>query len=156
MNPPRGAERWMRRALVLAEQASEEGEVPVGAVILKNNVVVGEGYNRREKDIDPTAHAEMIAIRRAAQTLRTWRLEGCTLYVTLEPCIQCCGAIVLSRIRRLVYGAKDPKAGAVHSLFQLLDDPRTNHRVEVHGEFLAPECGELLSTFFERLRKSSR
>ena len=146
-------ERWMRRALELAGLAAVEGEVPVGAVMVRNNVVIGEGYNRREKDCDPTAHAEMIAIRQAAQTIRTWRLEKCSLYVTLEPCIQCCGAILLARVPRVVYGADDPKAGAVRTLYQLLNDSRLNHTVQVQSGLLAGECSAALSIFFEGLRK---
>lgn len=144
--------RWMRKALDLARIAGGEGEVPVGAVIVRNNVVIGEGYNRRELDLDPTAHAETVAIRQAAQTVRSWRLEDCALYVTLEPCVQCCGSILLARIPRLVYGASDPKAGAVDSLYRLLEDTRLNHRVKVESGILAPECGELLTEFFGRLR----
>jgi tRNA(adenine34) deaminase len=142
----------MRRALELAQLAAAEGEVPVGAVIVRNNVVIGEGYNRREMDCDPTAHAETIAIRQAAQTTRTWRLEKCSLYVTLEPCIQCCGAILLARVPRVVYGAEDPKAGAVHTLYQLLNDSRLNHRAQVESGLLAEECSAVLSAFFEKLR----
>ena len=147
------SERWMRRALELAGEAADQGEVPVGAVILRNNVVVGEGCNRREIDLDPTAHAEMIAIREAAQTLRSWRLEDCTMVVTLEPCLQCAGAILLARIPRLVYGADDPKGGAVRTLYRTLEDERLNHRVEVEPGVLAEECGAVLSEFFERLRQ---
>jgi len=143
----------MRRALELAGRAAEEGEVPVGAVVVRNRVIVGEGCNRREKDCDPTAHAELVAIREAARTTRSWRLDGCTLYVTLEPCIQCCGAILLARIPRLVYGADDPKAGAATTLYRLLDDSRLNHRVEVASGVLAEDCGEVLSRFFENLRE---
>jgi tRNA(adenine34) deaminase len=143
----------MRRSLELAGEAANAEEVPVGAVILRNNVVVGEGYNRRESLNDPTAHAELLAIQEASRTLRSWRLEDCTLYVTLEPCIQCCGAILLARIPRLVYGAEDPKAGAVKSLYSLLEDKRLNHRVGVQGGVLAEECGTILSKFFEGLRR---
>ncbi|NUP91495.1 MAG: tRNA adenosine(34) deaminase TadA [Candidatus Omnitrophica bacterium] len=147
-------EKWMEMALDLAHQAAELGEVPIGAIVVRNRVVVGQGYNRREVDVDPTAHAELIAIRETAQTLRNWRLDDCTLYVTLEPCVQCCGAILLARAPRVVYGAEDPKAGAVKSLFQLLSDPRLNHRCEVTGGVMAEECGAILSSFFERLRGS--
>lgn len=115
-------------------------------------MIVGEGWNRRESEVDPTAHAEVIAIREAARTLGSWRLTDCTLYVTLEPCIQCCGAILLARVPRVVYGAEDPKAGAVRSLFRLLEDERLNHRCEVTGGVLAEECGAILSSFFEGLR----
>lgn len=149
-------ERWMNHALDLARKAQAIGEVPVGAVIIRNNVVVGEGYNRRESMNDPTAHAELIAIQEAARTTRSWRLEGCRMYVTLEPCIQCCGAIILARIPEVVYGTDDPKAGAVTSLYHLLDDPRLNHRVEVLSGVLAGECGNILSQFFEELRRNGR
>ena len=149
-------ERWMNHALALARRAEAEREVPVGAVIIRNNVVVGEGYNRREYLNDPTAHAELIAIQEAARTIRSWRLEECRMYVTLEPCIQCCGAIILARIPMVVYGADDPKAGAVASLYRLLEDPQLNHRAEVISGVLAEECGEILSKFFEGLRKNGR
>jgi len=145
--------RWMRRTLDLARRADREGEVPVGALVVRNHVVIGEGFNRRELDLDPTAHAEIVAIRQAAQTVRSWRLEDCTLYVTLEPCIQCCGSILLARIPRLVYGVSDPKAGAVESLYRLLEDSRLNHRVNSVGGVLAEECGELLTAFFGRRRE---
>jgi tRNA(adenine34) deaminase len=143
----------MRRTLDLARRADREGEVPVGALVVRNHVVIGEGFNRRELDLDPTAHAEIVAIRQAAQTVRSWRLEDCTLYVTLEPCIQCCGSILLARIPRLVYGVSDPKAGAVESLYRLLEDSRLNHRVNSVGGVLAEECGELLTAFFGRRRE---
>ncbi|MEO8271823.1 MAG: tRNA adenosine(34) deaminase TadA, partial [Aureliella sp.] len=119
---------FMRHALRLAEQALEQDEVPVGAVVTHGQRVIGVGWNQREALQDPTAHAEMIAITQAAASLESWRLEGCTLYVTLEPCPMCAGALVQSRIARVVYGARDPKAGAVDSLFRLLDDTRLNHR----------------------------
>lgn len=149
-------EKWMEMALDLAHQAAELGEVPIGAIVVRNRVVVGQGYNRREVDVDPTAHAELIAIREAAQTLRNWRLDDCTLYVTLEPCIQCCGSILLSRIPKIVFGAEDPKAGGVRSLYRLLEDGRLNHRAEITGGVLADRCGAVLSAFFEGLRKTRR
>ncbi len=149
-------EKWMEMALDLAHQAAELGEVPIGAIVVRNRVVVGQGYNRREVDVDPTAHAELIAIRETAQTLRNWRLDDCTLYVTLEPCIQCCGSIILSRIPRIVFGAEDPKAGGVRSLYHLLEDGRLNHRAEITGGVLADRCGAVLSAFFEGLRKTQR
>lgn len=154
MNSP--DDKWMTMALELARQAASDGEAPIGAIVVRNRVVVGQGANRREIDVDPTAHAELIAIRQAAHTLRNWRLDDCTLFVTLEPCIQCCGAILLARIPRVVFGAEDPKAGAVRSLYQLLEDERLNHRVEVRGGVLADQCGAILSTFFEELRKKRR
>ena len=147
---------FMRQALALAEQAMEQDEVPVGAVVTYGQRVVGAGWNQREALQDPTAHAEMIAITQAAASLESWRLEGCTLYVTLEPCPMCAGALVQSRIARVVYGARDPKAGAVDSLFRLLDDTRLNHRAEVCGGVLADQCGGLLSHFFREKRKQGK
>lgn len=128
----------------------------MGALVIRKGVVIGEGFNRREVDGDPTAHAEVVALRAAAAKIRRWRLDECTLYVTLEPCIQCCGAILLSRIERLVYGCDDPKAGGVRSLYNLLEDKRLNHRVEVVPGVMAEECGVILSRFFEGLRQSRK
>ncbi len=143
----------MREALALARQASALGEVPVGAVIVTSaGELVGAGQNRREQDQDPTAHAEMFAIREAATQLASWRLVGCTLYVTLEPCAMCAGAVVLSRIRRLVYGAADPKGGFCGSLGDLVRHPRLNHRLEVLGGVLAEESSRALRGFFTGLR----
>lgn len=146
----------MRRCLELAAEAAEAGDIPVGALVIRKGVVIGEGFNRREVDGDPTAHAEVVALRAAAEKVRRWRLDECTLYVTLEPCIQCCGSILLSRIDRLVYGCDDPKAGGVRSLYNLLEDKRLNHRVEVVSGVMAEECGEILSRFFEGLRQSRK
>jgi tRNA(adenine34) deaminase len=146
-------QQWMRRAIAYAQQAMELDEVPVGAVITLNQRVIGAGWNQREQLQDPTAHAEMIAITQASASLSSWRLQGCTLYVTLEPCPMCAGAIIQSRIERVVYGASDPKAGAVNSLYQLLTDPRLNHRCQVTGGVMAGECGALLSHFFQAQRK---
>jgi tRNA(adenine34) deaminase len=146
-------QHWMRRALSLAQQAMEESEVPVGAIITSNHRLIGSGWNQREQLQDPTAHAEMIAITQAAASLSSWRLQECTLYVTLEPCPMCAGAIVQSRIARVVFGAFDPKAGAVSSLYQMLDDRRLNHRCQVTGGVLADECGALLSFFFQQQRR---
>ena len=143
----------MRRALQEAEIALAEDEVPVGAVIVHDGRVVGAAHNGREHLRDPTAHAEMIAITQAAVALGDWRLEGCTLYVTLEPCPMCAGAILLARIPRVVYGAADPKAGAVDSLFQLLSDERLNHRAEIASGVLVPECGAILTRFFAEKRR---
>jgi tRNA(adenine34) deaminase len=139
---------WMRRALCQARAAAEADEVPVGAVIVRDGQLLAQAHNGREQLRDPTAHAEMIAITQAAAALEDWRLERCTLYVTLEPCPMCAGAILLARIPRVVYGAADAKAGAVHSLYQLLGDPRLNHRAEVAGGVLGGECGALLTQFF--------
>jgi tRNA(adenine34) deaminase len=146
----------MRLALREAEAAASEDEVPIGAVILRGGQVIAAAHNQREQLHDPTAHAEMIAITQAAGVLGDWRLEGCTLYVTLEPCPMCAGAIVLARIPRVVYGAADPKAGAAQSLFQLFSDARLNHRAEVTTGVLAAECGEILTRFFEQKRQQGK
>lgn len=142
----------MAAAMAQAQTAAAVGEVPVGAVITRNREIIARGYNRRITDSDPTAHAEIIAIRRAAKVLGDWRLTGCGLYVTLEPCCMCAGAMVLARIDRLIYGAADPKAGAVDTLFQLCDDKRLNHRVKVTGGVLREECSEILTAFFKAQR----
>jgi len=152
----------MRQALREAEAASAEDEVPIGAIIVYDDPasdsprVIAAAHNQREQLRDPTAHAEMIAITQAAQALSNWRLEHCTLYVTLEPCPMCAGAIVLARMPRVVYGAADPKAGAANTLYQLLDDPRLNHRAEVVAGVLAGPCGEILSKFFAEKRGSAK
>ena len=145
-------EQWMRRALDLARRALEEEEVPVGAVIVHNDRVLGEGYNQREALNDPTAHAEMIAITQAAENLGSWRLTDCALFVTLEPCPMCAGAIVQARLPTVVYGTSDPKGGACHSLYHLTDDVRLNHRATVIGGVLREECRGLLQDFFARQR----
>jgi tRNA(adenine34) deaminase len=142
----------MRDALASARRALVHRDVPVGAAVVKDGVVIARGANARERDDDPTAHAEIVAIRRAAKKLGSWRLSGCTLYVTLEPCAMCAGAIVLSRLPRLVYGASDPKAGFVGSLGDLVRHPRLNHRVEVATGVLAEECGTILVEFFRERR----
>lgn len=143
----------MRLALAEAELACQEDEVPVGAVIVQGDRVVASAHNQREQLRDPTAHAEMIAITQAAQALNSWRLDGCTLYVTLEPCPMCAGAILQARIATVVYGAADPKAGAVHTLYRMLEDPRLNHRSLAVSGVLAEECGQILSRFFQRQRQ---
>ena len=145
-------ERWMRLALDEARAAAAEDEVPVGAIVVAGGRVVGSGHNQREQLADPTAHAEMIAITQAAASLGSWRLENCTLYVTLEPCPMCAGAILQARVPVVVWGAADPKAGAVASLYRLFEDTRLNHRVEHVGHVLADECGRLLSEFFRGKR----
>ncbi|WP_145250313.1 tRNA adenosine(34) deaminase TadA [Aeoliella mucimassa] len=145
-------ERFMREALRQAAAAVEVGEVPVGAVVVRDGDIVAAAHNQRETLHDPTAHAEMIAITQAAAALGSWRLAGCTLYVTLEPCPMCAGAIVNSRLPRVVYGAIDPKAGAVESLYQLLTDARLNHESAVTSGVLAGECGDLLRAFFRARR----
>jgi tRNA(adenine34) deaminase len=147
------AEDFMRLALAEATIADGEGEIPVGAVAVKDGQVVGVGHNRREGARDPTAHAELLAIQAAAKSLGAWRLSGVTVFVTLEPCAMCAGALVLARVDRLVFGTRDKKAGAVGSLMNLAQDARLNHRVEVVEGVLAEECSALLTTFFRRLRK---
>ena len=146
-------ESYMKMALQEAEQALEENEVPIGAVIVHEDRVIARAHNQREQLCDPTAHAEMIAITQAAGSLHSWRLEDCTLYVTLEPCPMCAGAIVQARIPTVVYGAADPKAGAVQSLYRLLEDSRLNHRCLVVPLVLAEPCGQILSRFFQRQRQ---
>ena len=145
-------EKWMRHALEEAQAALEEDEVPVGAVIVHQERVIAAAHNQRETLNDPTAHAEMIAITQAAQTLGSWRLLDCTLYVTLEPCPMCAGAIVQARIPTVVYGTRDPKAGACHTLYQITSDPRLNHRATVLGGVLQEHCREILREFFRRQR----
>lgn len=143
---------WMAQALREAEKAAEEGEVPVGAVIVHNSMAIGRGYNRPEGLHDATAHAEILAIGAASETLGDWRLENCTIYVTLEPCPMCAGAIVQARIPVLVYGASDPKAGACGTLYDITNDPRLNHQVEVTRGVMEEESTFLLKEFFRRLR----
>lgn len=150
-------ERWMRKALDLAIAAFDADEVPVGAVVVSRGPdgedrVVGEGWNQREALQDPTAHAEMIAITQAAESLKSWRLTKCTLYVTLEPCPMCAGAIVQARLPRVVYGTPDPKAGACHTLYSITDDARLNHRAAVLGGVLAADSRALLQQFFSHKR----
>ena len=147
---------WMSRALDEARLAVDHGDVPVGAVVVADGEVIATGHNRREVDGDPTAHAELLAVRAAARTLGSWRLDGCALYVTLEPCTMCAGALVLARLPELIYGAADPKAGAAGSLYDLVREPRLNHRVDVVDGVLADECGEILTTFFRAARARSR
>jgi len=146
-------ERFMQRALDEAEQALREDEVPIGAIVVHEGRVIAQAHNQREQLHDPTAHAEMIAITQAAEARQSWRLDGCTLYVTLEPCPMCAGAIVQARIPTVVYGATDPKAGAVRTLYQLLDDPRLNHRCEIVAGVMADPCGQILSRFFQTQRR---
>ncbi len=146
-------EHYLRMALRLADQAAQRGEVPVAALVVQGGRVLGQGINLRETTQDPTAHAEIVALRAAARELGFWRLEGCTLYVTLEPCPMCAGALVNARLPRLVYGCRDPKAGAVDSLFDLLRDERLNHRVEVQGDVLAEEAAAQLRAFFAARRR---
>ncbi len=145
-------QRYMREALKWAEEAAKAGEVPVGAVLVKNGAILAVERNRKEELNDATAHAEILLLRQAGLNLGGWRLEGCTLYVTLEPCPMCAGALVLARIHRLVFGAPDPKTGAVISLFDIVRDPRLNHRLKVSGGVLQDDCAYLLKDFFKKRR----
>jgi tRNA(adenine34) deaminase len=145
-------ERMMRLAIEEAERARSGGDVPVGAVVARGVEVLGRAGNARERDQDPTAHAEILALREASRSAESWHLEGSTIYVTLEPCAMCAGALVLARVDRLVFGAADPKAGFVGSLGDLVRDPRLNHTVEVESGVLADECGDLLRDFFRDRR----
>ena len=149
-------DHWMSAALREADKALRHGDVPVGAVVVKNGEIVGRGHNRREVDGDPLAHAEIVALRDAAQREGHWRLEGSTLYVTLEPCAMCAGALVNSRLETLVFGARDPKAGFCGSLADVVRDQRLNHRLEVREGVLAEECGDKLRRFFRQLRRERR
>ncbi|HOB20976.1 MAG TPA: tRNA adenosine(34) deaminase TadA [Candidatus Atribacteria bacterium] len=144
--------RFMEEALREARKAYELDEVPIGAVIVKDGAVIGRGHNLRETGKDPTLHAEMVAIREAASALGGWRLSGCDLYVTIEPCPMCAGAILQSRIRRVVFGARDPKAGCAGSLYDLLTDERFNHRAEVTEGVLAEECSRIMKDYFKQKR----
>jgi len=149
-------ELLMQEALAQARLAGELGDVPIGAVVARDDEIIALAHNRRIIDADPTAHAEMLAIRAAAAKVGDWRLCGCTIVVTLEPCCMCAGAIVLARIDKLIYGAADRKAGAVDSLHNLCTDPRLNHRVEVVSGVLAQPCGRLLSSFFQAQRMKGK
>jgi len=143
---------FMQMAIAEAERAAVEGEVPVGCVIVHEGMVIGKGHNRTEALCDPTAHAEILAITAAANQLETWRLENCTAYCTLEPCPMCAGALVLARVRRLVFGAKDPKFGACMSLYNIPQDIRLNHQLEVIPGIMEERIGELMRTFFKAVR----
>lgn len=145
-------EYWMERAIALAKKAAIQGEVPIGAVIVKNGAVVSEAHNLRETAQRAVAHAELLAIDEACRKLNSWRLIDCTLYVTLEPCVMCAGAIVMSRIDRVVFGASDPKGGCAGSIMNLLEEQRFNHRAEVVQGVRKEECAQLLRTFFQKLR----
>ncbi len=142
----------MKVAIEQAKIAEENGDVPIGAVIVHNDTVIAKAYNQREQLQDPTAHAEIIALTQAAAALETWRLNGCTMYVTLEPCPMCAGALVLARIDRIVYGCDDPKTGAIKSLYNIVQDNRLNHRVEVTCGILADEYSRILQEFFKKRR----
>lgn len=150
--PAEKHEYWMKFAIEEARKAEAIGEVPIGAVIVHNNQIIGRGHNLRETTHDSTAHAEILAIRQASEALGAWRLLDCTLYVTLEPCPMCAGAIVQCRLPELVYGTTDPKAGCAGTLMNLLQEPRFNHRTDVVPDILQQECSQMLSQFFRRLR----
>jgi len=147
---------WMQHALELAKRAESEGEVPVGAIVVHDEKVIGEGWNSPINDNDPTAHAEIMALRSAAKKINNYRLLDTTLYVTLEPCIMCTGAITHSRVKRVVYGATDPKAGAAESAFEILGTDCLNHQVDVERGVLAKECGQILTDFFRQKRKEKK
>jgi tRNA(adenine34) deaminase len=147
-----GDKELMARALEEARAASSHDDVPIGCVITRGDEIVAAAHNARERDQDPTAHAEVLALRAAAGVLGTWRLDGCSVYVTLEPCVMCAGAMVLARVERLVYAASDPKAGAVRSLYNVADDPRLNHRIAITAGVLEDEAAELLRTYFSAKR----
>ena len=153
--PPTSDETAMREALRLGNRASSEGEVPVGAVVVREGVIVGRGYNRPIGSVDPTAHAEIVALRQAAWYVGNYRLTGCDLYVTVEPCAMCAGALVHARIRRLVFGTREPRAGAIVSTAQVLALPGLNHRVEVVEGVLAEDAQELMQQFFRARRAPS-
>ena len=144
--------QWMHHALTLAQRAAEQGEVPVGALLVLSDEVIGSGWNHPINAHDPTAHAEIAALRDAAQNLGNYRLTGTTLYVTLEPCVMCAGAIIHARVARVVYGASDPKTGAAGSVFDTLRSPLHNHRVEITAGIMAEQCGDLLKSFFQARR----
>lgn len=146
-------ENFMRHALKLAQLADEDGEVPVGALLVRNNEIIGEGWNRPIANHDPSAHAEIMALRDAALNVENYRLPDTTLYVTLEPCSMCAGALIHARVKRVVYGASDPKGGAAGSVFDILGTDKLNHVVQVEGGLLAEECGEMLKVFFQRRRQ---
>jgi tRNA(adenine34) deaminase len=145
-------ELWMQEALRAAQRALEAGEIPIGAVVVHDGKVVGRGFNRNIAESDPTAHAEVVALREAGAAIGNHRLGDCDLFVTIEPCPMCAGALVHARIRRLVYGADDPKAGAVHSVMQVINHPSLNHQMEVRGGVLGGKCAELLQDFFRARR----
>jgi tRNA(adenine34) deaminase len=155
MLPANVDERFMRIAVDAARIAEENGDVPIGAVIIHKNTIIAKAYNQREQLQDPTAHAEIIALTQAAAAIGSWRLNGCTMYVTLEPCPMCAGALVLSRMDRLVYGCDDPKAGACGSLYNTVQDERLNHRLEVSSGVLADECRRQLQKFFAQRREQN-
>lgn len=147
---------YMKMAIEEAKKAGDIGEVPIGAVIVKNDEIIARSHNLRESKKDPTAHAEYLAIQKASKFLNSWRLEECQLYVTLEPCVMCAGAIVMSRIPHVIYGAKDPKGGCAGSLMDLLQEPRFNHRAQVEIGVMEEACSQLLTEFFRNIRKKKK
>lgn len=148
--------RMMQRAIVLARQAADQDEVPVGAVVYRGDEIIAEAANNREASGDPVGHAELLAVSKAGRVLGDWRLSGCSVAITLEPCCMCAGAMINARVDRVIYGAADPKAGGVESLYTMLQDERLNHQVVVHSGVLAEECGEVLREFFKRRRKENK
>ena len=155
MSDDKKDERFMKAAIDQAHIALENGDVPIGAVIVHQNQIIAKGLNLRHKLNDPTAHAEIIALTAAAEYIGNWRLHGCSIYVTLEPCCMCAGAMVLARLDRLVYGCDDPKAGACGSLYNIVQDERLNHRLEITKGILAEDCAKLLQDFFKKKRNSA-
>jgi tRNA(adenine34) deaminase len=153
---PISDELWMEEALRVAQRALDAGEVPVGAVVVHAGKIVGRGWNRNLTDVDPTAHAEILALREAGARVGNHRLGDCELFATIEPCAMCAGAMVHARLKRLVYGADDPKAGAVHSVLQVLNHPRLNHQMEVSQGVLAQRCADLLQSFFRKRREEQK
>jgi tRNA(adenine34) deaminase len=147
-------ELWMEEALREAARAQTSGEVPVGAIIVRDGTIIGRGWNRNRLDSDPTAHAEIVALREAGRHIGNHRLEDCQMFVTIEPCAMCCGALVHARLARLVYGAADPKAGAVRSIMQVLNHPQLNHRMEIAGGVLAGKCTQMMQAFFQQRREA--
>jgi tRNA(adenine34) deaminase len=156
IDKPPADQQYMRIAIDQAKTAEENGDVPIGAVIVHKNQIIAKAYNQREQLKDPTAHAEIIALTQAAAALESRHLNGCTMYVTLEPCPMCAGALVLARIARLVYGCDDPKTGAVKSLYNIVTDERLNHRLEVTSGILADECAKQLQDFFQKKRSEKQ
>jgi len=153
---PTSDELWMEEALRVAQRALKSGEVPVGAIVVRAGKIVGRGWNRNLTDVDPTAHAEILALREAGARVGNHRLGDCDLFVTIEPCAMCAGAMVHARLKRLVYGADDPKAGAVHSVLQVLNHPQLNHQMEVSRGVLAQRCADLLQSFFRQRREDQK
>lgn len=149
-------EAFMKEALLEARKAYEEGEVPIGCVIVKDGEIIGRGYNRKEGLHDPTAHAEMMAIREASHSLEAWRLTDAEVYVTIEPCVMCMGALIQSRVSKLIFGARDPKFGGARSLYELAEDPRHNHRFEVIEGVLEEECASIMKDFFRMRRRQNK